>query len=407
MESTEVIMASEDRLPPPPTDQSPKMRFCIPGDITTPEIITIIIVSIGLILSIIISIITIKCILKMAKLNKILKYLYITSNIAICLDLIFGILSPTLCHLHSESVSHIMFIMGLLFYYILMLNLLATLIYRLYITFNQSIYKITKIKKYIVNSLFIITCLLFLTTMIIQCISAALIIQKKLENGERRQYMLLAIYFNVTAFLTYIITSAFVVYLFARNMMKLTHSRATSMRNVHDMNMADINLNKKQTKFIKNITRYVSLFSVALISSIFSMIWVFIVFGDVLPAGIQVTAFQLVIQESCIDAVINLICLALQYQFATNFYEKYCKWIEWCWKRVFIKNAHNELIRKYEMQIQRESSAVKLSEEQSNTISSKNEPVSSKMDGNETEELVVDCERDDQENDVNDVKIVE
>ena len=293
------------------------------------------------------------------------------SQFTIIIGFIFGILSPILCHFHSEPASHISFSMTILFYCILMLILLATLIHRLYITFDESVYRITRIKRFIVYTLFIITCLLFITSIIIYIISFPLTQNQQLSNQTMRSRLDLSAYFGEAAFGAYIITSAFVVSLFAQNMMKLTHSISTSIQDVHSVNR----INAKQTNLINKTSRYVSLFSMALFSTTITMICLYTI-QQFLDHGtnIRLTAAQIITQIATIDSLINVhICLTLQYQFTTNVYNRYCVWIECVWKRIFIRRTNSELLKKLQQKVQ---------DQMNNNVATESQKQDDKMDRN-------------------------
>ena len=52
------------------------------------------------------------------------------------------------------------------------------------------------------------------------------------------------------------------------------------------------------------------------------------------------------------DCMINIICLYLQYPFATKYYYKYCKCITKLWNNLLIYKAQNALKQKYSNIIQ-------------------------------------------------------
>ena len=49
----------------------------------------------------------------------------------------------------------------------------------------------------------------------------------------------------------------------------------------------------------------------------------------------------------------NFLCLALQYSFTSEFYYKYCEWIECCWKAIFMRKTYRSLQKQYERNLSR------------------------------------------------------
>ena len=230
-------------------------------------------------------------------------------------------------------------------YYIMAVNLLGSLLFRLYLTFDGSMYRVSKTTRTMLNLLYILVWI----TMIPALIIYASCIPSTVSSETVQKRISVTIYFISSAFILYIITAAFCVTIFAQNMLKLSKSRASSLQNVMDKAVQD--LNRNQTLFINKISRYVSLFTIAVILTFITMSSVFI--PELIPSTFEGKTVQLILISGCIDGVMNIICLALQYSFSSDFYHKYCEWIECCWKRIFIRKTQREIQRKYESQMRR------------------------------------------------------
>lgn len=342
---------------------------------TARDFIVISINTLAMILVTVIAIFSINPIYKMQKLNYKLKLLYISSIFCPPILIPCTILTVVLCHFYSAAISVISISIGFTAYYIMLLNLLGTLITRLYITFNESMYRIPSWKRIIINSLFTFTVLI--TISVIGTHASIIFVQHQTQNShthgltkQSSERLEITIKLAQIGFAVYIITAAFTVSLFAQNMLKLTNLRATSLKNVFvsvsspgiqsidtmESMEIDVKLNKTQTKLINNISKYVSLFSVGLISTLLTMFW--IALPAFAPTEWKIDYYRATGLAGAVDTTINLICLALQYPFADAFYRKYCKWIECCWKMIFIRRTHKSLIKKYELAIQSRKSTL-------------------------------------------------
>ena len=333
--------------------------------LSSPEIASITIEITMLFIAITMAIVFLKSLSKLKKLNKMLRLLFISTITALFIYLISALSIPIICHQISEQISMIPMAIAILFYFITIINLLNTLLCRLYVTFNQSAYKIKNSGRYALNSLNTITMLLFAISIIMYI--SAIFLKPSTKKLIIEQRIAFAIYFAATGFSFYIITTAIIVYLFARNMLRLTRLRATSVIRVNsgsespkagtmggmfamEIQRKATELNEKQTKFINNISRYVSLFTFSLLSTFMTMLSPLI--AEAFPSVFNGRFIYLILMVGSIDGTVNMACLALQYSFATEFYYKYCIWIECCWKRLFTVHMERALEKKYMEEIQ-------------------------------------------------------
>ena len=186
------------------------------------------------------------------------------------------------------------------------------LLLRLYFTFRNSMYEINKYQK------------LFFVVMVCLGVIAAII-----------NVLTYSVLFNLTlrlftlAFLAiaYLGGTIYAMFLFAQKMYKLTKLRQSSSRNVFNNGKNPTVFNKFQKKLLYTTSKYVTLLTIALISTWISAsasITANILYGDEEDYNkhwiVWVTAGIMI----CIDCVINIICLSLQYPFADKYYKKYC-----------------------------------------------------------------------------------
>ena len=121
----------------------------------------------------------------------------------------------------------------------------------------------------------------------------------------------------IASLVIYCILSIYPMVLFVHKMYALMKLRASSLRN----------FTAKQHVLLKATTKYITLLSIALVSSWISVSTVIIanaLFGDqegedrytllYISGGVLV----------CIDVTFNIICLYLQYPFNKKYYDKYC-----------------------------------------------------------------------------------
>ena len=213
-------------------------------------------------------------------------------------------------------------------YVILLLGIENTLLLRLHYTFKESIYKLTSRQSLTLVILFIILTIFAFAVASLYALYTA----ESVNIGEYG-YLSMLIVVAVGGIL-YLLATIYSMYLFARKLLILTKLRATSMKNVMDENA--LKLNKTQTKLIKQTSRYITLITIAMITS-----------------SITITIFIFwrsnTIMVAYFDCTINVICLYLQYPFATKYYDKYCgcfgKYL--CLNKILRENTKKSMERKY------------------------------------------------------------
>ena len=306
------------------------------------EFISIALSTSVLIFAVSLTVYSFKAVNKSDKLHNLLRWMIITTIIELLLYCISAISIPILCHTINESISMIGMTSAMLFYFMMMCDLLATLIIRLWLTFRGSMYQISTAKHCILMILLPITILVFFmgVGLYLSCIIISNDIQLRIAW---------VIYLALIAWSFYIITAIFAVSLFAQNMLKLTKLRTSTMKDVLEITRQNTEINKSQCRLIRDTSRYVSLFTLALLSSFVKM---FIpIISNTFPYIFGGKFIYLTLISGSIDGVINISCLILQYSFCDRVYHKHCKWVECCWKRIFERNIHKSIEKKYEIEI--------------------------------------------------------
>eukprot|EP01083_Nonionella_stella_P139919 427867_1 len=281
--------------------------------------------------------ITLRHFIKLSKLNTSLKCLFCVSVISACLCTLSSALAVLLClKLFDEVIaSRICILLIYCGYLMLFLSLLGTLLVRLYTTFNHTIYKISCKTQSVFIILYII---MIVISVLIVIITAA---QVAFDDGNRMRMILLAINGFV-----YVVTAIAAVFVFSNTLMKVTQSHSKTLRNVLVFD-ADV-LNKSQQKLVTSIARYVALFTLASVTSLTSLILLFIGFVRVHNRDVAHSNWTFVLSMFvAADCAINVVCLYLQYVFATKHYKKYCSYMHSCFKSMFTKQVTHAMEKQY------------------------------------------------------------
>ena len=296
------------------------------------QIATIIVSVIGFIVIIPITIHSYHELLKLTKLHYILKLLYKICIINSCCCLIVTFTQAILC-LISSRYSWEALILDPIFYlliYIIFLSLLATLIFRLYNTFMDSIYNLSKFNIWLFTIAYIITAALFMISILEFLYITYAFKGDWIEYSNK--FGITGGYFSFAAIVTYIIIATYAILIFVKKLMDLAMSR----------NYTSLSLTPQQLNLINRSSKYISLLSLAMFTSILTSIsWIC---GTLLwSADDELNAIldQSMVLLTLIDCTVNAICLYLQFKFSERYYEKYCKeWIECCWKHRLVSKAN-------------------------------------------------------------------
>lgn len=214
----------------------------------------------------------------------------------------------------------------ILVYMVVCMGLLLVLIARLHFTFKDSIYRISNFHG---GALIL---LLILGQIAGLAYSLGLFLTRESRTITA-----------IVASLIYTITTIYSVSLFVHSLMKLVNARATSVKNVLDPDENAIKLNKSQTKFIAQTSKYVTLLGLATLSSVLTIIGLGVgTITDSIWVG-----YLLGIHIS-IDTFINMMLLCMQYPFANHYYNKLCKCADGFWKFLLMTKAERTMQIKYQ-----------------------------------------------------------
>eukprot|EP01083_Nonionella_stella_P254069 873559_1 len=103
------------------------------------------------------------------------------------------------------------------------------------------------------------------------------------------------------------------------------------------------------TAHVHQIARYNALFALGTAMSVSSLIGLILTFAVALNKGERSYSMLASIIHIFISihSLGNVICLYLQYSFATKHYQKYCKCLDLCWKNIFSRKAMQLLKSEY------------------------------------------------------------
>ena len=223
-------------------------------------------------------------------------------------------------------------------YLILILSLLATLITRLYHTFEASIYRMSNLQKRVY---WIVYITIVIAGIVSFSINISIVTVDPSQTPEKHFELSLAgIFTFVFAALLYFLTGSWAVYQFTRNLLALARLQAPTMKNILSNQRAkDVKLNASQQKLINRTSRYVSLFSVAMVVTIILVLTVFL---DAL-GKFYLRRFEVALIIGALDVTIHVITLYLQYNFATKYYKKFCKCLDILWRLIFMQKMINSM----------------------------------------------------------------
>eukprot|EP01084_Bolivina_argentea_P010488 19534_1 len=208
----------------------------------------------------------------------------------------------------------------ILVYCTLLQILLAMYFFRLYSAFNDSTFALTKLQMSILGSGYIIITILMILYIIDYMIVS---IRYKGDWKRDNRYFLEGMlgiwgYMGPIALTLYIFVSIYALYLFINNLLKLVK-----------MCSFDAELSPSQRFMINSAAKYASILSLAIITSIISVIgWnVATLLWDVTANWNQYNSFlqQIMLLTSTMDAIVNELCLYLQFSFTAKYYDKYCQ----------------------------------------------------------------------------------
>eukprot|EP01084_Bolivina_argentea_P266788 452665_1 len=226
-------------------------------------------------------------------------------------------------------------------YMLLLLILLATLIARLYFTFHGSVYAISNAQLFCIIVSYGLAVILAITY-IWFFIAKYKVVMYVVAGTMGSIYVVLSIYTTT---------------LFVRALFMLTTLRAISISNITNKNK--IKLNQQQIETMTKASQYISLISLALLTSCLRFLLASIIETSI--TSIQTTKQRLKIWmmlQSLLfstDCLINVLCLHLQYKFSKKYYDKYCKILENSWRPILILCAEKTMNKRYKTETKSET----------------------------------------------------
>ena len=212
------------------------------------------------------------------------------------------------------------------------MSLLATLAWRLHVTFNQSVYRMSPRIQYT----FVISLILLLIGII--GISLSVFFYDTLLQWKRA-----LIYSSSVWLILYFCSSGLAVYVFACNLSKLAKSRSPSIGSIGS-HPKDIQLTKQQQDLSDLAARYIMLFLIAVVSTVLMQLLSYAV-----PLSALRTAFY------DVDLSINMLTIYLQFAFARNHYLRCCGCCDARFKRIITKQ-NQRIILQQSLELQQSAS---------------------------------------------------
>ena len=275
--------------------------------------------------SIIVVIITVKSIQQLAQTNisKTIKSLYYISCISGIITIITCCMDSFLSclYINHSNIALITSLIRIAMYFVITAAVLGTLLVRVYSTFKESVFEISKYHKMILIILYI----LILTSASIVCIIGAGKRTSDLIGTERTIH---TIFTDITAIL-YVVIFIYALILFSNKMFKMLNENGNKTKKQFDAQLLHAAL------------KYVSLLSLAIFTTLITAVLVVIY--------IQINKWwiimrQIIIMQYAVDCAINVICLYLQYPFATKYYDEYCGCLTKCWSIIFRRELTQKCI---------------------------------------------------------------
>eukprot|EP01084_Bolivina_argentea_P040022 73944_1 len=300
---------------------------CVSDSITA-EVIAITIVSITLVIVLIIGIITVKNLMKDKKMNCLLKWLFYINLSSGCIILITQISFVSFCFIATDNIRDVMvFFMAIISFVCIPLQplcILGTLLVRLHITFKDSIYKMSNMLRNTFILLYIWVVLIHLATIIAAFIYILLPPHGVTLNG----YFIFLMFWLLGSF-SYLLLAIWTVYIFCNNLLKLATSVVVS----------------SQHKLIHITSKYIFLFSIATLTTLLQIILGGLgnyVVGNYIDTTLPHETVHI---AAGIDCCVNIICLYLQYSFASNIYDKYCFKMDCCCEKMITKMMGKTMVK--------------------------------------------------------------
>eukprot|EP01084_Bolivina_argentea_P189071 325275_1 len=241
----------------------------------TIQILAMILCLFGLMITILISIHAVKKIPTVQNLNNTIKYLFYGSLICCFSILLLYILQTSIC-LATPSISsdshqyyftyQLTWCFFILMYSIFTLLLLAMLLFRLENCFAGSVFKLTRLQKLTLISLLTLIVILYLMN-----ITIYFVVAMKWDGDwsiAQSSHPAVTSAYGVCGIILFMVTSVYALFLFTKKLINLAIMQKRSTRNV------SYELSLSQKKLIDGASKYVSILSVAIFTTILtSVVW--------------------------------------------------------------------------------------------------------------------------------------
>ena len=281
---------------------------------------------------------------KKVEIDRLIKWPYYVVCIFAVLTMLLAITLISMCH----WISYFSTIFSIC-YLIEIFSVLQLLLSRVYLTFEESVFKMSKCQKMIVIISYIITMASAISIIVVW------VIINEYNDGA----IAVMNFYSDNAFLIwnqllfgilYIGLTIYVIFIFIQKMLNMAELHKSSLKDV--MDESAIELNKQQKILLINAARYISLLMVAMISGIINVL----IFGSVydlwnIDFDFHMNFARLMWSTSCLDCAINVTSLYLQFPFAKGHYNKYCCCLRSLCEFILARNAKKRMQQKYKCQV--------------------------------------------------------
>lgn len=223
--------------------------------------------------------------------------------------------------------------------------ILITFVGRLHFTFNQSLYKTNEslLKTFCVVIFFIIVFnILYFVSLLIDWFII-----------DHEIIVISGLVLFIFSMVAYLVLSITLIFMFITKLKLLLLSRKLTFHNRMNGNGAEIGISREQQELIVYVSKY-TVISCFAFGSTFLMIVSLIVAVLISDSYIALTVFRFV---ACVDGVCNIICMYLQFPFASGNYYYVCgvcdgfcrRRLEWNTRRVLVGQISDVEKRKVKM----------------------------------------------------------
>ena len=207
-------------------------------------------------------------------------------------------------------------------------SLLATFILRLYLTFKDSVFRVSPILVFILSAM--------LLTMFV----ALLVVVALLFFLNESEWLLACNTVGLPMLCLYLVCCVLSVYLFISDLYKMIKARERTLRASTVIQVDDIRLDNSQQKFSDLAAKFMMLFGIAMTSSIF-------IFSVTLIVN-QYTVDDFSDIRGCLGAIdlsVNLFAIYLQFAFAKDHYQRCCGCCDAKFRNFISKKTQNVIYK--------------------------------------------------------------